>query len=1599
MVRKIAQYRIQGMNRDISESVSNADKSENLFKYAYEIKNMRVLTNTEDNTTFSLVNEKGTKMLMFKDRVYSYSYLNGTIIGAVPFNDKIVVFIKGSATDIIAVLSYDNDSFMLEDEIYRGHLNFNTEHPIEAITCYENDSIQKVYWTDGLNSPRMINICLHYNNGGNDIDHQFDFTPYMSLNEKVTIEKLTTEDTASFTSGTIQYILTYSNRYAQETNPFYISPLYYNIKNHTNNSELDRGGRVDELCVKPFKIRIEDTDQAFELIHIYSIQTTEQNTRLVQRIATINNVTSPSIIEFIDTNRTGEILDINEVAFLNEKWALVVQTINHKDNRLFAGNVETTNPKVSDTIKSNFRNLNITYKWKEDDYNRVINLPVTSSDYYPYNTQLDMNSFQMKTFKSKETYRFGVQLQDKTGKWSEAIFINDVQNPYYPHYIFTDGGSNSGSVDYYYTYAVTTLSQSFKDSLIDAGFVKIRPVVVFPSWAERETACQGLLCPTVYSTGGRMENTPYAQSSWFVRPNAPVKIQKPQMLPEECKYDFNNNSVEEGMTHDEIDTFYDEEKNVGGIDIGFISEFRHNAPIPSSDNRNGEMYCNDFRNTIPTPYGVQWERAKTYSNHYVDQSLVTLHSPELEFDSNLQSYDLSSLKFRVIGVINWTSNRADIQLQSSTTPNNPIEHRIHQDIEPYTKPNGSTVTSGFKKLNPIGASGITPNGYKTLISGPFWFDYVYYPSYYPFLFYIRYTVNNEYIYNWGNNDEYNLGLVGHVVYPFHKQDLNNWDWSDPKAISWRSGYTSYEYHRVVLNSKNIYNARYSIGNNYFNNNFNYSSVYFNIGDIKLYNGNTLALNPPEGSDINKPILYYGGLNRTILQPTLAKTLFKPTDSSAAWSEIYGVEHHITSAITTNNYTDNNVYYDYHNDSNNTGMKGKQAGAILNSFSRYRSYKWGYVPQREVCCRYAVDYEYNKEYGSTPWLSPRGSVNMQYNSTNHAVIVINNYNGSQMTLPTIKGLNTPDGSASDGWHYGAGNNFYGRTEADNTSENYIRPSWIGFNWGSPFWADNLAGGSTSGSTFIQPNILNWKCQLIDEYSGDSAHYGDIECGWSLIGELYREVNPETRFGGTSEAAMESNIWYIAGEAIRLDDNNINKLRWTEGDTYFQRYDHLKTYSPANVQNGIVDVASFMVETRINLDGRCDINRGRNYFGANNTNFNLMNMAYTQDNNMFTGHTSDSHWLNLDKYPNQVIWSTVKNYGEKIDSWCNLSLITALDFDGNRGVIRKIERFANELIVFQDNAISKINYNQNVQIATSTGTPIQIANSNAIEGKVYLTTSIGTRNKWSIVNTPTGIYFIDYSNIGIYKFNGQGMPVNLTDNFGFRSFMIKDLRQNLEWNPKDFSNLPDEYGDFVGYYDNVNGDVFYINKKDCIAFNDKLNIFTSFYSYENTPYFVNLNNLGVFFKNESNGISVWLEHKGEYGHFFEQPKEHSITLIANPNSYSDKVYDNVEFRSDVFDNNNVYMPEETFTSIRVWNEHQDTEEVQLHLKGNVNTYGSDVNIPSNLKKKFRTWRIQIPRDKKQGIRNRIRNPWTYIKLTRNILPTYKHVLHDIIVDYFE
>jgi len=94
----------------------------------------------------------------------------------------------------------------------------------------------------------------------------------------------------------------------------------------------------------------------------------------------------------------------------------------------------------------------------------------------------------------------------------------------------------------------------------------------------------------------------------------------------------------------------------------------------------------------------------------------------------------------------------------------------------------------------------------------------------------------------------------------------------------------------------------------------------------------------------------------------------------------------------------------------------------------------------------------------------------------------------------------------------------------------------------------------------------------------------------MAELYREALPESDFGGKTEVAIQSNLWIPAGEPVRLDADTVT-VYWDYGDTWFQRYDCLKTYPYTEEdRNSIVEIGSFMVESHCNLDGRYDKNRG-------------------------------------------------------------------------------------------------------------------------------------------------------------------------------------------------------------------------------------------------------------------------------------------------------------------------------------------------------------------------------------------------------------------------
>ena len=468
------------------------------------------------------------------------------------------------------------------------------------------------------------------------------------------------------------------------------------------------------------------------------------------------------------------------------------------------------------------------------------------------------------------------------------------------------------------------------------------------------------------------------------------------------------------------------------------------------------------------------------------------------------------------------------------------------------------------------------------------------------------------------------------------------------------------------------------------------------------------------------------------------------------------------------------------------------------------------------------------------------------------------------------------------------------------------------------------------------------------------------GFLYLAELYND-NVQNRFGGTTQEALENNLWLPAGEPYNLtnaDGTPVSNfdLFYTEGDTFFQRYDCMKVYPYTQEdQNSVTEIVSFLCETKVNLEGRYDNNRGQqSNLAMTPTNFNKMNTVYNQANNFFNYRTLNPDKFSLNYFPNVVTWTKEKQLGSLIDSWTNITMASTLDLDGDKGELVSLNTFKNEIFAFQKTGLSNILFNSRIQIPTSDGVPIEITNGLKVSGKRYISNTIGCSNKWSITESPSGLYFIDNETNSLYLFNGE--ITSLSDKLGFRQW-ISDHNVHTEWDSVNYNN-------YRTFYDKNNNDVYFVYKDHCLCYSELVNQFTSFMSYESVPAMFNLSSEFYSFKNGK----LWKQFAGNYNSFFGLFKPHSITFVSNAEEPSDKIFNTVEFRADSW--NGSTLMNTTFDTLTVWNEYQ-TGTVSL-----VNT----LDKPSTLKKKFRVWRANIPRAANTK-RDRIRNTWAYIKLGMN------------------
>lgn len=1641
-------WKTRGMNRDMSVSAFNPE-------FSFENMNLRLSTN-EGNTLMSWVNERGPGLLGVVDGEGNELTVEGVPVGTAVLNGWLVVFttdngVNGSSGEDRIYKFRRNGDGLVGELLFEDNLGFSADKPLETLVSYESEDVQKVYWVDGVHQPRVINIA---GDSSKWTATSFDFVRVVEYGAN--FDASVSQNVSGgglFAPGVIQYCFSYFDKNGQQSNIVWVSPLYYLTLS-------ERGASPEEKVSNSFTITITDPDTNFEYVRIYSIQRTSLDLEpFVKRLDDIP-IGDDGVITYVDNGTTGSSVDPTELLFIGGR-EILAGTLADKDGTLFLGDVQQVGVDVSG-IQTYFsaHNQNVTFA-----ANKTVSIG-SIDGIYGHSNMLTQDASKITTFKGREWYRFGFQLQKKTGEWTEPIFIGDKENTLYPN----------GSVT---SEQVSLVQASLQLPVQSAGnydlteYQRIRPLVVYPNIGERTVLCQGVLNPTVFNAVDRKTNSPFAQASWYFRPIG-GDMESGSNTSQASIIDTITRTALTDDTTITVDSTFQKNQQLKTV-------YALTCTISNDTDLSAILKAGRLR--VIVSYG----RARSGGGSGLGDGRVSSTGAVIAKNAN-PTY---TTYYDFVGAIklDGTNNKyAFFSTIPWETPKEPSDADDTSAVYTDGVTDVSTVETPFKIYSGMQVT---------------WDRYYYFPNVrntdYTFEFFdttYKYSVSFNPIASTQEALVVDGKSTGSRVRYEHYSSLYTRSDLNGDSIDTLNAARQIE----VQGSLKLYDTPYTTSPSGMSANLgNFGGSRTADGSSNVSNRNLLSntqffidqsivtLNSPD-IEFDTDVQRYGteGFRLRIVGaiPITASASAHHIQTSSGMLETnHNKGDEQGSAVTTGFGSAATVFHRFGSGELDLNVLYKNLTSNNSGKRLVSEYLWNDVVVSEDGDKEDKVVSSPKVYDFLvhPW-QRTGSLNNDSRSRDLASSWLKTKKESNILFSSnTKYLST-------GWDCGVGMQI-ALTENDEVM-NYRLPKQAAGLSEINYYANidkvlyNEAGyevlinthestsnvkavtspismkykstshavlGLTDNSSVVPilPNSAAASGTAALTFWGDTVGYnkGDaITTGLSYdylwLGELYK-TTVTNRFGGTSPSALMANKWLIGGDDVDIPTSGSVTLTWDRGDTYYQRYDCLKTYPFTEEDtNQLVEILSFMCETHVNIDGRYDRNRGQ----VDNTmmrprNFNLLNPVYSQQDNFFTYRKLDSEGQESQNYPNQVYYSMTKNSGGDVDMWTNVTLASMLELDGDKGKLNKLTRFNDQLLAFQDTGISQILYNENTAISSTAGVPIEIANSGKVTGKRYLSDTIGCQNKWSMVNSPMGIYFMDSHDKSIYLFNGQ--LKNLSTELGMNSWCKQNIKSGV-WNPTDWD------GKFVGHYDRQNQDVLFVGSEHALAYSEKVGTFTSFYDYGQQGFFENLDGEGIWLTssidNATYQTGLWGHQSGEYGEFFGEKKPYWMTLVGNPEPQKNKVFTNLEMRACVVGDGvsseggssggvemtsqhtgqgfEFYLP---FDELEVWDEYQHGVAVFGEDSMRSRIHHPFVGDAGNLKRKFRIWRSDVPRDNfpypegandkaavqaqeaEMGISrfkvrplDRMRNPWVYLKLMKNAAGNNEHLnkteVHDVGLEYF-
>ena len=521
----------------------------------------------------------------------------------------------------------------------------------------------------------------------------------------------------------------------------------------------------------------------------------------------------------------------------------------------------------------------------------------------------------------------------------------------------------------------------------------------------------------------------------------------------------------------------------------------------------------------------------------------------------------------------------------------------------------------------------------------------------------------------------------------------------------------------------------------------------------------------------------------------------------------------------------------------------------------------------------------------------------------------------------------------------------------------------------------------------PVAENWDRLSLEQIASNSGITGDNN---GIIGELVKS-NDEIYLGGI----YGGNSWEDKNRTNYVEIGNYQKILNSvnyinsPGDTYVQNFRFLRIVrKDTDVSNQgtkqYEEIVEFTTETTVDLKNRNDVSFGAwdSKFQIKDADYHKYNYVYSQPSDLIIRRNLDYNFKKAKNFDTNIIASKVKVAGEIIDSWTDVLQNEVITLDGKFGSINNLHSFKDEIFALQDNAVAFISIQPRVQVQGSDGIAVQLGTGNVLERYKYITTELGSKNKWSVVNSPTAFYFYDTINNNLHICSGQDVN-ELSDLKGMHPYFVNNVNKQLI----NVDNPIIRSGISSGY-DYLNNEVFFTflqdNKSFTINFNDNSKTFVSMFDYLPSRY---ISRGDKFFAVPQDSKSIYKQYSGEYNKFFGQYYPSYVTLNVNPEYDLDCVFDNVNFKSECY-LNNIDQPDKTLTGIRAYSDYQDSNignTITPLLLGRNN----------NLRRKFRDWNALVPRHYNK--RERIRGSYVKIKLQFDNTNNYKFVLHPVNIFY--